>query len=160
MEWFLNQFLPGIEKRMNNPKYPNQAFITRNQCEVCQKYFHSKQCHGDYGWFTVWEFSTDEASYLITFKGRYIFLNKYPVNEDPAHKAMREAERQRIKAEAVERTKRNPERLARKITGLMKQISGWQEEYELDLADGEEEAAKFDLEKIAELKAELALYSN
>lgn len=160
MEWFLTTFLPSIEQRMNNPRYPNQAIITRNQFDVCRKYFHPVQCHGDYGWFTVYEFATDDAKYLITFKGKYIFLNKYPFEEDPAHKARREAERQRIKSEAVERTKRKPERLAKKIADLTKQISGWQEEYELDLADGDEENAKFDLEKIAELKAELALYAS
>lgn len=158
MDWFLGTFLPSIEARMSNPKYPNQAIITQNQCEVCQKYFHPRQCHGDYGWFTVWEFTTDEASYLITFKGKYIFLNKYPTQEDPAHKAKREAEQERIKDERIERTKRKPERLAARIAALEKEIQNWAEEYELDLADGDEEGAKFDLEKIAELKAELALY--
>lgn len=78
MKWFLETFLPSLEKRMNNPKYPNQAIITNNQFEVCLKYFKPRQCYGDYGYFTNYEFATDEASYQITFGGRYIFLSKYP----------------------------------------------------------------------------------
>lgn len=74
--------------------------------------------------------------------------------------AEHEAEKKRIKAESVERTKRKPERLARKIADLTRKIQGWMEEYELDIADGEDELAKQDLAMIAELKAELALYAN
>lgn len=77
MKWFLEVFLPSLEKRMNNPKYPNQAIITNNQFEVCSKYFKPRQCYGDYGYFTIYEFAIESASYQITFRGRYIFLNKY-----------------------------------------------------------------------------------
>lgn len=73
-------------------------------------------------------------------------------------KAECEAEKQRIKAERIERTKRNPDRLAKKIENITKKIQGWIAEYELDLEDGDEAAVRFDLEAIEELKAELALY--
>lgn len=77
MKWFLEQFLPSLEKRMNNPKYPNQAIITPNQFEVCLKYFRPRQCYGDYGCWTNYEFETDASKYQITQQGRYIFLSKY-----------------------------------------------------------------------------------
>ena len=159
MDWFLKTFLPSIEKRMDNPKYPNQTIITRNQFEVCAKYFHSVQCHGDYGWFTVWEFRTEEAHYQITFRGKYIFLTKTPSKEDEVNKSRREAEQQRIKAERIERTKSNPDRLAKKIADLNRKIQGWKEEYALDIADGDEKQASQDLQAIAELEAELSLYN-
>ena len=159
MKWFLEVFLPSIEKRMNNPKYPNQAIITRNQFDVCARYFQSVQCHSDYGWFTIWEYRTEEAHYQITFRGQYIFLTKTPNEEDPSNKASREAEQQRIKAERIERTKRNPERLEKKIAALKRKIQGRKEEYELDVAEGNEDQARQDLEAIAELEAELTLYT-
>ena len=160
MEWFLNVFLPSIENRMNNPKYPNQAIISENQYEVCAKYFHSVQCHGDYGWFTIWEYRTDDAHYQITRRGKYIFLTKSPFEEDPEHKAAREAEQHRIKIERAERAKKNPDRLAKRIAKLTREIQNWTEEYELDIADGNGEQAKQDLQQIEELKVELALYLN
>lgn len=76
MKWFLEKFLPSLESRMNNPKYPNQTIITNNQFEVCLKYFKPRECYGDYGCFTNFEFETDEAFYQITFRGRYIFLSR------------------------------------------------------------------------------------
>lgn len=78
MKWFLEVFLPSLEKRMNNPKYPNQAIITNNQFEVCLKYFKPRQCYGDYGYFTNFEFETEKAFYQITFRGKYTFLSKRP----------------------------------------------------------------------------------
>lgn len=161
MEWFLTTFLPSIEQRMNNPKYPNQAIITRNQFDVCGRYFHPVQCHGDYGWFTVYEFATDDAKYLITFKGKYIFLNKYPTQEDPAHKAEREAEQNRIKAERIARTKRNPERLAWKIAKLSEKLERLQAAYQMELDDeADEDELEYYREEIAEVEKELALYTH
>lgn len=161
MKWFLEVFLPSLEGRMNNPKYPNQAIITHNQFDVCRKYFSAVQCHGDYGWFAVWEFRTEEANYQITFRGKYIFLTKYPFEEDPTHKAKREAERQRIKAEQVERTKRKPERLAKRIDSIKNKIAALRNQWESEkeYPDYDESDAEWYAEEIAKLEAELALYT-
>lgn len=75
-DWFLETFLPSLERRMNNPKYPNQAIITDKQFDVCLKYFKPRECCGDYGCFTNFEFETDKAFYQIFFRGRYTFLSK------------------------------------------------------------------------------------
>ena len=77
MKWFLETFLPSLESRMNNPKYPNQAIITERQFDVCLKYFKPRQCYGDYGCFTNYEFETDKARYQICERGRYVFLYRY-----------------------------------------------------------------------------------
>lgn len=161
MEWFLGTLLPSLEKRMNNPKYPNQAIITRNQFDVCCKYFHPVQCHGDYGRFTIWEFATADAHYQITFRGKYIFLTKTPNEEDPVHKARREAERYRIKIERIERTKRNPERLSQKIDSIQQKIAKLILSWEADKSepDYDESDAEYYAEEIAKLKADLALYT-
>ena len=77
MNWFLETFLPSLEKRMNNPKYPNQTILTDKQLDVCLKYFKPRQCHGDYGCFTNYEFETKTTSYQIFFRGKYNFLSKH-----------------------------------------------------------------------------------
>lgn len=38
--WFEETFLPSLETRMNNPKYPNQVILTKKQEEVCRKYMN------------------------------------------------------------------------------------------------------------------------
>jgi hypothetical protein len=109
-------------------------------------------------------------NYICEWEGRSVHLSYSKKNgcgciefgfnaeEVASMNAEHEAEQKRIKAERIERTKRSPERLEKKIEDLTKKIQGWTEEYELDLADGDEDAVKFDLEAIAELEAELALY--
>ena len=33
--WFTESFLPSLEKRMKNSKYPNQCILSEKQAEVC-----------------------------------------------------------------------------------------------------------------------------
>lgn len=73
-EWFEKSFLPSLEARMNNPKYPNQCIISQKQADICYKYMREQQHSGDYGCFSTLEYKTDCKFYQVTFRGRYIFL--------------------------------------------------------------------------------------
>lgn len=78
-KWFEEVFLPSFDKNMNNPKYPNKVILSPKQEDVCIKNMSEKQCHGDYGYFTVYEYKTESANYLLTFSGKYTFLHKRPL---------------------------------------------------------------------------------
>lgn len=79
MKWFTDVFLPSLEKRMNNPKYPNQCILTPKQANICYKYMDTKDCHGDYGWFSIYEITVGNKKYQVSKAGKYIFLNMYIV---------------------------------------------------------------------------------
>lgn len=81
MKWFTEVFLPSLEKRMNNPKYPNQLILSDKQYDVCLRYMNDKQCHGFYGWFTIYEIEVDNIQYTVTDRGRYHFLSKRILNK-------------------------------------------------------------------------------
>lgn len=74
--WFINQFLPSLDERMTNPKYPNSCIISRNQAEVCRRYMEERECHGDYGFFHMPEIDANGNHYYITHVGKYYFLNR------------------------------------------------------------------------------------
>lgn len=78
-EWFVKEFLPSLEKRMTNPKYPNRCILTEKQAEVCYKYMKAVQ-HKDASYgkcFSTYEFETEIKKYQMSFAGRYIFLSVY-----------------------------------------------------------------------------------
>ena len=80
MKWFTEVFLQSLKERMNNPKYPNQCILSQKQADVCYKYMKSKQCCDDYGrWFCTYELTYNGECYLMSFRGKYTFLNVYPV---------------------------------------------------------------------------------
>ena len=74
-DWFVGEFLPSLEKRMDNPKYPNTCILSALQAEVCYKYMESIQCKSDYGWFYVYELKVGNKAYQMKKVGRYIFLS-------------------------------------------------------------------------------------
>ena len=79
MKWFTEEFLPSIEKRMTNPKYPNQAILSVKQADVCYRYMTSKQ-HSDCSYgkrFTTYEVTANGKKYMMTERGKYTFLNVY-----------------------------------------------------------------------------------
>ena len=163
--WFCCVFLPSIFERCEPGK---GKWLSQKQTLICTENMVRKQVRYDADGYGTMH---THDNYVCEWEGRSVFLSYSKKNgcgriefgfnaeEIASMNAEREAEQKRIKAERVERTKRNPERLARKIADIRKKIQGWIEEYELDLADGDEEAAQFDLEAIAELEMELALYA-
>lgn len=163
-KWFLETFLPSIFNTVGANK---QKWLTARQTMICVDNMakHTVRYNGD-GYGTMYS----HDNYTCEWDGRQVFLQYskkngcgciefgYNVEEKAVLNARAEGERTRIKRERIERIKRNPERLAKTIEKLKKEIEGLIEEYEEDIADGEEKWAKEDLNRIAELEAELKLY--
>ena len=162
--WFYSVFLPSIFERCEPGK---GKWLSQKQTNVCTENMVRHQVRYDADGYGTMH---THDNYVCEWEGRVVHLSYSKKNgcgciefgfnaeEIAAMNAEREAEQKRIKEERIDRIKRNPERLSKKIEDLNKKIQGWVEEYELDLADGDAVAVKFDLEAIAELKAELALY--
>ena len=77
MKWFTETFLPSLESRMDNPKYPNQCILSEKQAEVCYRYMESTQHRGDYGWFTNYSIKVGTKVYKMYSQGKYIFLRMW-----------------------------------------------------------------------------------
>lgn len=163
-KWFYNAFLPSIFERCKPGK---GKWLSQKQTAICIDNMERSTVRFDSdGYGTMWT----HDNYTCVWNGRIVHLSYSKKNgcgciefgfndeEIASMKVEHEAEQKRIKAERIERIKSSPERLAKKIADITKKIQGWEEEYHLDLAEGEEDLAKQDLEMIAELKAELALY--
>jgi hypothetical protein len=75
MKWFEEVFLPSLESKMNNPKYPNSCILSEKQAEICYKYMKAKSCRGDYGGFTNYEITIGGKYYQMTQRGKYHYLN-------------------------------------------------------------------------------------
>lgn len=165
-KWFEQVFLPSIFEKtgVNKP-----FWLSVKQTEICAENMtvHSTVYDG-----TGYGIMYNHNYYTCDWNGRKVTLEyskkngcgciKFSMNSEELenHRIEVEAEKIRIKMETVERTKRNPERLAWKIADLTEDIKKLQATYEADLADGFEDCANFCLERIAELKAELELYVN
>lgn len=77
-KWFQEVFLPSLEKRMVNPKYPNQCILSSKQAEVCYKHMkavqHKDASYGNH--FYIYEFETESKRYQMRQAGRYSFLSR------------------------------------------------------------------------------------
>lgn len=78
-KWFAEEFLPSLEKRMTNPKYPNRCILSEAQANVCFKYMTAIQCKdASYGTnFYNYRFDTENKIYLMTFAGRWTFMSMF-----------------------------------------------------------------------------------
>lgn len=73
-KWFDEVFLPSLEERMNNQKYPNQVILSEKQMIICEKYMKlSCGQHGIDNYSYVYDIGTKH--YWMHKAGRYIFLN-------------------------------------------------------------------------------------
>jgi hypothetical protein len=165
-KWFADTFLPSVFERcvVGKPKW-----LSQKQTAICVRYMDESVVRYDAdGYGTM----CNHLNYSCRWDGRSVTLSYSKKNgcgeilfgfnssEIEVMKREYEAERARIKEERIQRTKSNPDRLAKKIASLTKAIAGWQAEYELDLSEGDEEQALLDLDEIAKLQAELTLYRN
>lgn len=74
--WFEETFLPSLEARMNNPKYPNQCILSERQQIVCEKYMDEKFCSGINGRdFYIYTYDLGTKHYTMHFAGKYAFLS-------------------------------------------------------------------------------------
>lgn len=74
MNWFKDVFIPSLEKKMNNPKYPNQCILSDKQADICRKYMRAVYCRSDYSGFYNYEIVIDNKYYQMTSRGKYHFL--------------------------------------------------------------------------------------
>jgi len=164
-KWFSSVFLPSIFGRCGADK---GMWLSQKQTAICVDNMERRTVRYDsdgYGtmhshdnYFTEWEGRNVSLSYSKKNGCGYISFGMN-AEETEAHKLKVEEERERIKAERIERVKRNPERLAKRLANLMKKLENAQKEYQLDLEEGEETYIEYDLEEIASIKAEIELYA-
>ena len=73
--WFEETFLPSLEARMNNPKYPYQVILSERQEIICLKYM--KEVYDNH---YVYKIGTKEFD--MSRRGRYIFMNLYDSSKE------------------------------------------------------------------------------
>lgn len=164
-KWFYGVFLTSIFDRCGTDK---GMWLSQKQTAICVDNMKRRTVRYDSdGYGTMYS----HDNYFTEFEGRAVSLSYSKKNgcgyisfsmnaeEAEAHKMEVEEERERIKADRIERVKRNPERLAKHLDSLMKKLENAQKEYQLDLEEGEEAYIEYDLEEIASIKAEIELYA-
>ena len=165
MKWFYDVFLPSIFERCGAE---NDKWLSRKQTAICTEHMRCKTiCFDTDGFGTMGK----HDNYTCEWNGRQVVLSYSKLNgcglirfgcsdaEKAIHAAEAEAEKQRIKAAAVERIKRKPERLEREIARLSDQLEHFRISYESAVEDGNREYAKFILSQIELTEKELALYT-
>jgi hypothetical protein len=164
-KWFCDSFLPSIFERCE----PGKAkWLSQKQTMVCTQHMVRQPVRYDSDGYGTMH---THDNYVCEWAGRSVHLSYSKKNgcgciefgfnaeEIASMHAERDAERERIKLERIERAKKDPLRLAKRIAKISKQIQGWQEEYLLDVEYGDVDDAQAALKEIAKLEAELALYA-
>lgn len=74
LKWFTEEFLPSLEARATNPKYPRQVILTEGQLRVCERYMTEETHRTDYGYQTTLHIKANGKTYGVYWRGRYTFL--------------------------------------------------------------------------------------
>lgn len=61
--------------KRNDPKYGNRVILSEKQADICMRYMEPRECHGDYGWFTIYHYEITGYSFTLWCQGRYTFLS-------------------------------------------------------------------------------------
>jgi hypothetical protein len=165
-KWFGEVFLKSIFERCEIGK---QKWLSAKQTAICTQYMEMHQSRYDYdGYGTM----CNHNYYTCEWMGRSVVLDyskkngcgciTFGMNEEEKVKQQKEneAERERIKQERIERIKRNPERLAKKIDELERKLQSLQDEYEAVIEEDDEEEIEWVLEEICKVENELKTYKN
>ena len=158
-KWFAETFLPSLFERAGTNL---TLWLTQKQTAVCvenmeKHVVRTLESQGN---------STSHLWFSCEWNGRAVRLNYSKLNkcgtiefsfsaeELAASEEKNKKERERIENERIERIKRRPERLAKVISDIKKEI----EEYEEKLSwnDNEPDDIEFYAGKVAEAKAKLA----
>ena len=164
--WFYETFLPSIFERCEVGK---ERWLTQKQTAICVQNMERHQVRFDSdGYGTMW----NHDNYTCEWAGRSVILYYSKKNgcgcitfgySDEEREVMRvehEEERKRILEERIALTKGNPERLRKTIDSLTQRLEDAKLFYQDDIADGLNVRFEDDLKRIAEIEAELALYTN
>lgn len=165
-KWFNETFLPSIFEKVGAGK---SKWLTARQTMICTENMQKSTVRYDAdGYGTM----RNHDNYSGKWNGRDVQLSYskkngcgciefgYNAEEIEVMRIANEAEKKRFKAECIERTKRKPERLAKKISTLTSKIeslkASWQADRDEDDCDAEDDA--WYASEIAKLENELALY--
>jgi hypothetical protein len=168
-KWFYNTFLPSIYERCE--ANGREMWLSQKQTAICTQHMELHQMRYDPDGYGV---RYTHNQYRCNWNGRYVTLSYSKKNgcgcisfgmskaEEEAHLAEIEAERQRIESEKIERIKKNPERLARRIAFHTMKINALRDQWEEEKEDPgyDETDAEWYAEEIAKHEAKLALYTN
>lgn len=168
-KWFYNTFLPSIYERCE--ANGREMWLSQKQTAICTQHMELHQMRYDPDGYGV---RCTHNQYRCNWNGRYVTLSYSKKNgcgcisfgmskaEEEAHLAEIEAERQRIESEKIERIKKNPERLARRIAFHTMKINALRDQWEEEKEDPgyDETDAEWYAEEIAKHEAKLALYTN
>lgn len=163
MGWFYDTFLPSLFARAGAEK---GMWLSKKQTDVCTRYMekHSvlhAQFQGDYTTHLYYTCKWGERDVHLSYSklngcGKITFSFDNAEREESTRAA--QEERERIERERIALLKRHPERLAKVIADLKTSLENAIADYDDDLADGLEDRLAFDLERIENLRAELAKY--
>lgn len=164
--WFCETFLPSIFERCEAGK---ERWLSQKQTAICVQNMVRHQVRFDTdGYGTM----GTHNNYTCQWNGRSVILYYskkngcgcitfgFSAEEQAKINAENELERKRIMEDLVARIRRNPEWLARTIESLTQKLENAKADYQDDIADGLDDRIEDDLKRIAELEAELALYTN
>ena len=164
--WLNETFLPSIFERCEVGK---EKWLSQKQTAICVQNMARQQVRFDAdGYGTMWK----HDNYICDWNGRSVFLSYSKKNgcgcitfgySEEEREVMRieyESERKRILEERIALTKGNPERLRKTIDSLTQRLEDAKLFYQDDIADGLNARFEDDLKRIAEIEAELALYTN
>lgn len=158
-KWFAETFLPALFERAGTCK---TMWLTQKQTAVCVENMEKHVVR-------TLEFQGDSTSHLwfsCEWNDRAVRLNYSKLNkcgtiefsfseaELAVHREEIKKDRERIENERIERIKRRPERLAKVIGDIKKEIDVYEEKLSWD--DNEPRDIEFYAGKLAEAKAKLA----
>lgn len=168
-KWFYDTFLHSIFERCKDRG--KEMWLSQKQTTICTQNMELKQVRFDLDGYGS---KGTHNNYFCDWNGRRVVLSYSKKNgcgfisfgmtkaEEEAHIAEVEAERQRAEAERIERIKRDPERLAKRISFYAKKVESlkaqWEGEKEEPYYD--ESDAEWYAEEIAKYEAKIAMLTN
>lgn len=165
--WFAETFLPSIFDRCKDRG--KEMWLSQKQTLICTDNMEVHQVRFDLDGYGA---KGTHNNYVCDWNGRKVVLSYSKKNgcgyisfgmnkaEQEAHLAEIEAEKQRAEVERIERAKKNPERLARRIDFYTTKIKAIKEQWECEKADPDydESDAEWYEKEIAKFEAKLAAY--
>lgn len=163
--WFCSVFLPSIFDRCKDQG--RKMWLSQKQTLVCLDNMELHQVRFDPDGYGV---RCTHNNYACDWEGRRVILSyskkngcgliTFGLDESEIKAAQIEAdlERQRIESERIERIKKNPERLSKRVAILAAKIDALriQQATEINDPDYDEDDEKWYTEEIAKLETELA----
>ena len=168
-KWFYSTFLPSIFDRCKSRG--KEMWLSQKQTAICINNMELHQVRFDPDGYGV---RCTHNNYVCDWDGRRVVLSYSKKNgcgyisfgmskaEQEAHIAEIEAERQKAEAEQIERVKKNPERLAKRIAFYTMKINALRERWKAEKEEPgyDETDGEWYAEEIAKFETKLAAYTN